>query len=332
MNISNNHLNEVSEYLKLPDLIEGIAKPMSIGYLYGPSGKGKSFITLYLAYCIATGKDWRTGAKINTPRKVLYIAAEGELDFCLRRCILEDYYNESAPNLYILPKNLQVTEENIEELESAIKQSMGSAALVVIDTLSQTNPLDESNEALAQYLRHLAPLKDSGATVLIIHHTGIDESRSRGGTALPSNTDFRMRVDGDMPYITLSVEKVKAGPKPEPQQFELISHQSNNQKLEDYQGLMASSLVANPYIPIEFFEDEPSTEDIFNNLVLALDNHELTGRDSIINFIRQQGFTLQSKNATYTKFATLIKQYASDGRHYYKPDAIKESVAKARKK
>lgn len=328
--------DDLLTYLQTPDLFKGWIKAGSTGFLYSESGKGKSFITLYMAYCVAVGKDWMTGEFNRSPSNVLVIAAEGQQDYLVRKALLEEASKKKAPNLFVLPATPDLQDEaEVKKIKKALNE-LGSFSLIVVDTLSQTNSATESNEDLAAYLRSVEKLKtDKNTSLLIVHHSGYDTSRSRGGSALQANTDFRFRLEGCMPLVTLKAEKTKASALPEHIAFHLKTVTFEDPRFVNADGELVSSLVAEPLDPFELAGAEGvtlSTESIFNQLVEELDKRELVSMDHIKERLRYLGYTFSNSGFNYTKLATLIKGNSSKGNSYYKVDAIKEAVQEARNK
>src|SRR5258708_11515721 len=75
----------------------------SIAFLYGRSGRWKSFIALAWALCIATGLYW-LGRKVN-PGPVVYVTAEGARSFGKRgRARKRPNDVEEQTETYLLPE------------------------------------------------------------------------------------------------------------------------------------------------------------------------------------------------------------------------------------
>lgn len=181
--------------------------------VYGPPGSGKSFFVLDLVAAIARGVSWR-GKKTKQGR-VLYIAAEGGSGFGSR---IEAYcshtqteldqpqfgYIDGAPNL--------LTKDDLGELIQAIK-AYGPVDLITIDTFSRVMPGGDENSSqdVGKAIAHCKVLHEvTGATVLLVHHSGKDASKgARGWSGLHGAADAEIEIvrSGDMRAATVSKQK-----------------------------------------------------------------------------------------------------------------------------
>ena len=182
------------ELLDLPPsdyLVKGILHAGSLGLLYGPTSCGKSFLALDLALHLVLGRDW-LGHRVRQSG-VLYCNLEagagiinrllafdqavdklGDLDF---RCVI------SATNLLDPVGATQVI------LDASQVADLG---LVIIDTAARaTAGSAEGPDDFSLLVKACDRIRDeTGATVLLVHHTGKDGSKgSRGSTVLPAAVD-----------------------------------------------------------------------------------------------------------------------------------------------
>lgn len=180
--------------------VKGYIPANSFVMLYGPSGSYKSFCAVDIACCIASGSKWnnidvKAGA-------VVYIAAEGALAMRGRVRAWELRHNQVASNLAIIPKAVMVDDPDgylslmrtIDEVEKACEQK---TALVIVDTLARCYTGNENdNSEMNKFVQAVDRLRDStGATVMIVHHTGKDvEKGARGASALRGAVDTEIRV------------------------------------------------------------------------------------------------------------------------------------------
>ena len=89
--------------------------------------------------------------------------------------------------------------------------------MIWIDTLAKSMTGDEnSNSDMSAVVRvSEAIVRATGATVVLVHHTGKNgESEGRGASALPAGVDFLMHVSGDRNTLTacVNLEWQKDGP------------------------------------------------------------------------------------------------------------------------
>lgn len=182
-------------------LIDGVIPADAFGMIYGPSGAYKSFLGLDMAASIAAAKSWH-GRDVDQSGHVIYIGAEGAAGLHLRKKAWEIRYQQPLRNLGILGSAVTINSaiecqhlvdlclEAAEELQSPIK-------LVVIDTLARTFEGDENSAAeMGAFVRSCDRIREiTGATVLVIHHSGKDADKgARGSSSLRAACDFEYKV------------------------------------------------------------------------------------------------------------------------------------------
>jgi KaiC/GvpD/RAD55 family RecA-like ATPase len=179
-------------------IVKGMLPQAELVVIYGAPGSGKTFAVLDLAAAIARGIDWR-GLKVRQGR-VIYVAAEGSGGLRKR---LEAYARHHGIDLelmalWVIPAapNLLLKDDALE-LSRAIA-ALGPADLVVIDTLAQVTPGGNENAAedMGKALAHCKGIhRATGATVLLVHHSGKDASRgSRGWSGILGAADAEFEV------------------------------------------------------------------------------------------------------------------------------------------
>lgn len=201
-------------------------QPEGITMIYGPPASGKSFAVMDLGLAISRGVDWR-GLR-TTPGVVVYLASEGQagvakrVDAYLVHNGIEDpgqfYYVTDAPNLGAL--------DDVEPLANAIEFTTG-CDLIIVDTLAASSAGADENSAkdmglVIDHCKWLA--KRLGCTVLVVHHTGKDQTRgARGSNAWLAAVDAEISVTkGDVTNTgALSNPKMKDGAEFAPLGFQL---------------------------------------------------------------------------------------------------------------
>ena len=211
-------LKDTTEFVKRQKaswIVKGVIPNATLGVIYGASGSGKSFFVLDLIAAVARGIPWR-GKKV-TPARTCWLAAEGQEDMRKR---VQAYCIHSRIDPKDLP--MEFIDETPNFLESpdvkaVIKQmrAKGKFDIIIIDTLAQVmaggneNSGEDMGKVLA-YCRELSRL--TGAMVILIHHSGKDESRgARGWSGLRAAADFEfeiIRADEDR---VATVTKMKGG-------------------------------------------------------------------------------------------------------------------------
>src|SRR5690242_18344207 len=79
--------------------IEGVIPSVSLGCLWGRPETFKSFLAISMACSVSTGEDWLGQHVKQLP--VLYVAAEGALDFNARIEAWEKKYAASVPDDFL---------------------------------------------------------------------------------------------------------------------------------------------------------------------------------------------------------------------------------------
>jgi hypothetical protein len=199
--------------------VRGLIPLAELGMLYGPSGVGKSFVTLDLLCHIAMGMPWH--GKAVRQGNVLYICAEGYRAFGHRLRAWCEFHNVD-PNE--LAKRFAVLNAapNLCEIESAAAlissiEATGDFDIIACDTLARmTAGADENSAAdMGKAIGHAQDIhRATGATVMLIHHPGKDISLgARGSSAIKAALDFELQLTsaGTDGLRQLRVTKMKDG-------------------------------------------------------------------------------------------------------------------------
>lgn len=197
----------------------------SIVAIYGPSGHCKSFLALSAAAHIAAGKDFN---KQKTKKgAVLYISAEGGNGIHGRIRGWETRHNDgiALSNMMILTDGVILSDEVDQEqiwlmCEMARHDTGLPVALIVVDTVARCLDGDESSARdMGEFIRGADVIrKRTGATILLIHHTGKDASKgARGSSSFRAALDveyYLRRESGEKDdySVTLKCTKFKDGP------------------------------------------------------------------------------------------------------------------------
>ena len=235
------------ELAKLPPptwLLEGFIAENSLAALFGPAGVGKSFLALDWAMRIATHAAWLGHATRWGP--VLYIASEGGVGLAHRVKAYRDA-REVTRDLRLWfcrePVNLLDARDVRELLASWTALETGlRPALVVFDTLSRSLPGADENSAQDVGLAIAATdliRRETGAAVLLVHHTGKDGLQERGSSALRGACDAMFSLKETDGALVLTSEKQKDAPEAEPVRLRLVpvgGEDSSSCIIEPYQG------------------------------------------------------------------------------------------------
>jgi hypothetical protein len=213
-------------------LIKGYLPTKALGMVYGQSGAFKSFHVLSWACSIALGQEWNNCKVSQSP--VLYIAGEGGLGVPRRIKAWCNRYNSGNPidNFYRLDHPVFFGEpQQIEQLIRTLKftqQKTGIGfGLIVIDTLARCFNGDENrSDDMNRFVAACDRIKtETGATVLVVHHSGKDTGKgARGSSVMRAACDFEYsitRANNDNPALILQCSKAKDESEAKTEMFEL---------------------------------------------------------------------------------------------------------------
>lgn len=178
-----------------PWRIKGILPTRGLAAIFGPSGSGKSFLATDIAASIALGNDWFGHRVRKCP--VTYVALEGEGGFPKRLLAWAQYNEHPLPDdlQFIINQPFDITNPvHVRQLATVIPKD----SVIIIDTLNRAAPGKDENSsegmgAILEGAKLLQRLTD--CLVILIHHTGKDESRGlRGHTSLLAALDACIEV------------------------------------------------------------------------------------------------------------------------------------------
>lgn len=176
-----------------------------IGFLFGPSSAGKTFIAFDLEIAIATGRERWCERRVK-PGAVLHVAFEGGRGARKRLLAAMRMHGDPGDKLAILdtapPLNKAAGQAGVTAIVVAAAElsevSQSLVNLIVIDTLSAAAPGDDENAAsdMSAFLDKLKTIAaHTGAAVVCIHHTGKQVANGmRGSAALRGNADYVLEL------------------------------------------------------------------------------------------------------------------------------------------
>jgi hypothetical protein len=192
--------SEKLETLQDPEfIVDGMLDIETLCRLVGPTNQGKTFVSIDLACCVATGRSWHGHAVKKAP--VIYMVGEGARGFKQRIRAWEQRYNggQKIPEsqLLVMPRAIRVLDEKDWDSWEEVCAAYG-AGLIVLDTQSRvTSGINENdNSAMNLFVEKCEQLRDiTGACVLLVHHTGKDEnSGGRGASVVAGAITTELRV------------------------------------------------------------------------------------------------------------------------------------------
>lgn len=202
-------------------LVKRLLSTTAMSVVYGESGCGKTFVAMDIALHVALGWDWR-GRKVKRAG-VLYLALEGGLLGSARRIAAFRRHHrrdidDDVP-FAVVPSavNLLAPEVDVEDLITEVRRLSACMAepiaLIVVDTLSRALAGGRENtpEDMGSFVRNVDRLRqETGAHVLIVHHSGKDRAAgARGHSLLRAATDTEIEIakDDEAGIATATVRK-----------------------------------------------------------------------------------------------------------------------------
>lgn len=217
--------SELQELPKREYMIKGLLDRHALSVVYGQSNSGKTFFVLDVAAHISCGMSWQGRRTIKG--QVLYIAAEGGLGVCERLEAFRKHNNlQGYGALYVLPAGISLCGEE-HDTDALIEQikGLGQFELIIVDTLSRAMAGGDENSPkdMSAFVKNCDALKEeTGAHVLIIHHSGKDQSKgARGHSALRAAVDTEIEITNKSGVVSAEIVKQRDGATNEAFHFEL---------------------------------------------------------------------------------------------------------------
>lgn len=200
-------LLSIADLRRLPEpewLIDNFIHKGDVAVIYGPASSGKSFLALDWALTLAADKLWLDKHKVACA-PVIYMAGEGGPSIYKRiEAWLAFHELRDIDTAYFHLKPLPLREEeaiaSIEQTLEAFDHKDGDygmyPGLLVVDTLSQFfSGGDEVSPDMTQFVTNMRRLaRNTGAAVLIVHHTNKGGKSERGHTSLRCNVEVMFQV------------------------------------------------------------------------------------------------------------------------------------------
>jgi hypothetical protein len=204
-------------------LIEDYIETDSLSLVYGAPGGGKSFVTVDMACCIATGTTWH-GRPVKQGA-VFYIAGEGHNGLARRFAAWSRHKGVTLKGAPLFKSrravsifNESAAKELHDEITVMVEQTGVIPALVVVDTVARNfGDGDENSTAdMGKFVEHLDKWvrHPFGCNVNLVHHSGHNMDRARGSSALKAALDAEYSVVNEGGVVTLTATKMKDAEMP----------------------------------------------------------------------------------------------------------------------
>lgn len=177
-----------------PGLVAGLLNPGEHSVMHGPPGCRKTFLAIDLAMAVAAGERWRGRAVQQGP--VVYLAAEAGASIFNRfaACKVQRGLEDADIPLDVLPCPIDLCSQPnpdmadlLSLLARAKERHEAPIQLIIIDTLSRAMAGGDENSSvdMGAIVRNMDLIRaETGAHVMVIHHSGKDATRGARGHSL----------------------------------------------------------------------------------------------------------------------------------------------------
>lgn len=207
--------------------IQDLIPDKSIGGIYGERESLKSFLTLDLALCVATGAPFNSAA--TRQGSVLYFAPEGSTGLGIRRDAwkVQNGWEDKFVPFYSRGGSFSFTSQKDRDYLADLLAFAHEFAprLVIFDTLGQSLGDADENSAsdinkIARFLNDLKLAHD--CSFLWVDHSGHESKRARGSSAKGGALDFEYFVKRRGDQIEVTNTKMKDAPRSKPFTMEAV--------------------------------------------------------------------------------------------------------------
>ena len=202
-------------------LIQGWLPSESLMMLFAPSGSGKGFIALDIAFSVACNavEDWH-GQKVLKHGSVVYLAGEGQRGMKKRCAGLTAYkgINPEEVGITIIRDAIAIDDKQPELGVRRVIANIGmycpDPVLILLDTTNCYMSGDENKTVDATaFIRACKEIKQEfNCSVMPVHHTGQNpevQTRARGSSAFKAAMDMEYRLTKSGRILTLEMTKSK---------------------------------------------------------------------------------------------------------------------------
>ncbi|MCG5130335.1 helicase RepA family protein [Enterobacter mori] len=236
---------------RLRPVIENLFNRKQVGFLYGESNTGKSFVALSLLNRVAQGKPW-AGLRVAKECHAFYFDGETGVEIKDRNTAWCNKFNNGFKNerMHILSPQINLFDKEIQRriISDVNKITNSKGGIICFDTLSSflayyskqsidgTTTLDmenpDENDAIAMrklisILKRIAV--ETNSFVLMVHHGGKDAAKGmKGAITLKNDSDTVIKLEqiqgNDFGLsVSLTIEKNRSAAKLPIMQFDLCA-------------------------------------------------------------------------------------------------------------
>lgn len=178
--------------------IKGVLPEAELVVIFGDSGSGKTFLGMDMGMAVARGEPWR-GLRVKQGA-VAYIAAEDAHGVRMRAKAYAQHneIEKGQMPFYMLGASPNFRDQDDMTRVAKAVYALGPVSLIFVDTWARVIAGGDENSAkdVSEAVNMCAKLhRSTGATVVLIHHSGKDSSKgARGSSALRAAADGEIEV------------------------------------------------------------------------------------------------------------------------------------------
>jgi len=180
-------------------LVKHWIQDQALVMVHGPSGGGKTFVTLDWMLHIASGKASWFGHKVKAGNMV-YLAGEGHHGLRSRIAAWKHHNSVTSLNMWVSKSGVDLnTAEGYLKVLEAVRALKIKPSVITVDTLHRFMAGDENSAQDAKTMLDAcaALMQEFDCTVILVHHTGVSEEaqhRARGSSAWRGALDIEISV------------------------------------------------------------------------------------------------------------------------------------------
>jgi hypothetical protein len=220
-------LTELANLPPVEYLIPGVLPHRGLGFLYGPSGHGKSFVALDMGLSIASGIAY--AGRPTRRANVLYLVAEGASGLKKRTdaWAVHNPHGDPGDRFKVLPEAINLADPNgVDTGYIAAIAEENKSEVVIVDTMARAMTGFDENSArdIGVFIGNSELLARAiDGLVLPVHHTGKDVTRGmRGNSAAFGGAEVVIECMRDANEVTLKNPKMKDDEEFSPLRFTMV--------------------------------------------------------------------------------------------------------------
>lgn len=203
---------DIPDDYEAPDeIIEGLFTSKSTAMIYGDSNAGKTFLAISLGVSVSEGIE--AFGRMTDKGDVFYLATESPKSLQTRLQAIKKKNGASLEGFNTIPNPINIHDQPgiVTELINTINAHKNPVKLIIADTLARMSAgaNENSGEDMGPVMEKFERIaKETGACVLIIHHSGKDATKgSRGWSGIKGVVDTEIEVVDNKEYKTATINK-----------------------------------------------------------------------------------------------------------------------------